>query len=255
MAISYRVKRVMSGLVLITFVVSCFLASIHLNVRMLKFLRAIPRSRWLSFAGGVSVAFVFVNILPSLSIGQVILQEEAAGITPRRFEKHAYLVALVGLLAFYGVERLVRTFRRRAREKRKGSPAAIYWIRTGSFALYNVIIGYLLLRREIAGFWSLALYSIALGLHFVVNDFGLWLDNRHLYQISGRWILALAILAGWTLSLITSVSDSLVAFLFAFLAGGIIMNVLNEEMPEERESSFWALVLGCATFVIFEFFG
>ena len=36
--------------------------------------------------------------------------------------------------------------------------------------------------------------------------------------------------------------------LFALLAGGVIMNVLKEELPEERESCFWALALGAAVY-------
>ena len=35
-----------------------------------------------------------------------------------------------------------------------------------------------------------------------------------------------------------------VAALFAFLAGGIVLNVLKEELPEERESHFSAFALG-----------
>ena len=36
------------------------------------------------------------------------------------------------------------------------------------------------------------------------------------------------------------------ALLFAFLAGGIVLNVLKEELPAERESRFSAFVLGAA---------
>lgn len=40
------------------------LALVHLLVGKLPFIDAVPRSRWLSIAGGVSVAYVFVHILP-----------------------------------------------------------------------------------------------------------------------------------------------------------------------------------------------
>ena len=36
--------------------------------------------------------------------------------------------------------------------------------------------------------------------------------------------------------------------LFALLAGGIILNVLKEELPEERKSRFWAFALGAGTY-------
>jgi zinc transporter ZupT len=46
------------------------------------------------------------------------------------------------------------------------------------------------------------------------------------------------------------VSEAALAVLFAFLAGGVIMNVLKEELPEERESRFWAFALGAALYSV-----
>ncbi|WP_226480697.1 universal stress protein [Natrinema amylolyticum] len=42
------------------------LALVHLFAGRLGFSGPIPRSRWLSFAGGVSVAYVFVHLLPEV---------------------------------------------------------------------------------------------------------------------------------------------------------------------------------------------
>ena len=38
--------------------------------------------------------------------------------------------------------------------------------------------------------------------------------------------------------------------LTAFLAGGVVMNVLKEELPEERESRAWAFALGTALYTM-----
>lgn len=38
------------------------------------------------------------------------------------------------------------------------------------------------------------------------------------------------------------------AAITAFLAGGIVLNVLKEELPEERESRFWAFALGATSY-------
>ena len=46
------------------------LGGIHLFGAKLRFLDETPRSRWLSAAGGVSVAYVFVHVLPELAEGQ-----------------------------------------------------------------------------------------------------------------------------------------------------------------------------------------
>ena len=50
------------------------------------------------------------------------------------------------------------------------------------------------------------------------------------------------------MGLLFEVSEAAIAVLFGFLAGGVIMNVLKEELPEERESRFWAFALGAAAY-------
>ena len=55
-------------------------------------------------------------------------------------------------------------------------------------------------------------------------------------------------LAGWAVGLLFDISEAALAVLFAFLAGGVVMNVLKEELPEERESRFWAFALGAALY-------
>jgi hypothetical protein len=89
-----------------------------------------------------------------------------------------------------------------------------------------------------------------MGLHFVVNDFGLRENHKHAYQKLGRWILAAAIIFGWAIGLKSELSPAAIALLFAFLAGGIILNVLKEELPEERQSRFWAFALGAGIYTV-----
>ena len=84
-----------------------------------------------------------------------------------------------------------------------------------------------------------------MGLHFLVNDYGLRHHHKRLYRI-GRWILAAAVLFGWAVGLGIEINELHVALLFAFLAGGIVLNVLKEELPAERESRFWAFAAGAA---------
>lgn len=46
----------------------------------------------------------------------------------------------------------------------------------------------------------------------------------------------------------TSVSESLISALFALPAGGIILNVVKEELPEERKSNFGAFGGGATVY-------
>ena len=229
------------------------LALVHLLAGHLRFLEGIPRSRWLSLAGGVSIAYIFIHVLPELAAAQKTLR--AAGGAPLAFlEHHAYLVGLTGLAVFYGLERAVKTAQGRqgktpnSDEGETTTGMGIFWLHIASFALYNALIGYLLLHREEQDRRGLLFFFTAMVFHFLVNDFGLRQDHKNTYKRYGRWILAAAILVGWSIGLMMEVGKAASALLFAFLAGGVILNVLKEELPEERQSRFLPFLLGAAVY-------
>jgi hypothetical protein len=227
------------------------LGAVHLVAGKIRFLRVIPRSRWLSASSGVSVAYVFVHILPDLAEGQRTLREVTGG--PTGFaEHHVYLLALLGMMIFYGLERLAKESRRARRADTADhddvTSPGVFWLHAGSFSLYNALIGYLLLHREVPGRQSLVLFGLAMATHFLVNDYGLREDHKWRYDRLGRWILAAAVLVGYATGLLVEVHRAAVAALFAFLAGGVVLNVLKEELPEERQSNFWAFAAGAAAY-------
>ncbi len=236
-----------------TVVVSVFaivvLVLVHLFSGKLRFLDGTPRSIWLSIAGGVSVAYVFVHLLPELGEAQETVVE-AVGDGLIFLESHVYLIALLGLAVFYGLERAANSSRERMRKAGEGdvTSTGVFWLHVSSFALYNAIIGYLLLHREAPGLEGLLFFSVAMALHFVVNDHGLREHHKGAYHRVGRWVLAAAIVAGWMLGLFTEISEVVLAVLIAFLAGGVVLNVLKEELPEERESRFWVFALGATLY-------
>ncbi|HET7321565.1 MAG TPA: hypothetical protein VFI96_03650 [Longimicrobiaceae bacterium] len=224
------------------------LAAVNVLGTRMRFIRYEPRSRWLSFAGGVSVAYVFVHLLPELAEGQRELNHfgTVLGVS----ERHVYLIALLGLAVFYGLERLTKTSKwareSQGEEDRAGN--GIFWIHMASFSVYNLLIGYLLLHRERNTLRSLTFFAVAMALHFLVNDFGLQEDHKEQFHRIGRWIVAAAVLAGWAVGVGTELSRSAIAVLIAFLAGGVILNVLKEEVPKEHKSRFWAFAAGLVVY-------
>lgn len=238
-----------SILAVLTFLLAAGFAIVHIHAGKLRSLHTIPRSRWLSAAGGVSVAYVFVHIFPELQKGQTAIEQLDHPIVSF-LEHHVYLLALFGFAAFYGLERIAIVSRQRNREEgqRDATSAGVFWLHISSFAIYNALIGYLLLHREEVGFLSLLSFFMAMALHFVVNDYGLREHHKNAYKRIGRWILAVAIFVGWVIGYVTEIHQAALAMLFAFLAGGVILNVLKEELPEERESRFWAFAVGTAIY-------
>ena len=218
------------------------LAIVHLTAGKLRFLRGMPRSRWLSIAGGVSVAYVFMHMLPELNESQAAMLGERAegGVWPL-----IYLLALSGLVIFYGLERLTLES---ASGENEETPVGIFWLHLGSFAIYNAIVGEAMTRRAEEGVQTLIIFFVAMTMHFVVNDYGLQERHEHRYSSRGRWLLATAVLVGWAVGAFFVLHEAIVFSLFAVLAGGIVLNVLKEELPEERQSRFIPFLLGATVF-------
>lgn len=247
------------------------LAAVHVATPALRFLGGTPRSAWLSIAGGVAVAYVFVHLLPELAAGQEhISRAIRAGhgsVTGERFaERHVYLIALAGLAAFYGLDKLAKRSRGQWLEGERASDdgdagastsgreqgiepgaatsPAVFWVHMASFGIYNALVGYLLMHREQPGLSSLAFFTVAMALHFLVSDFGLLEDHKAPYRRIGRWMLVAAVFAGVGVGAARDMAPAPLAVLVAFLAGGVMLNVLKEEVPSERRSRFWAFLLG-----------
>lgn len=237
-------------LILLSGLLAVGLALVHLLANQLRFLQSVPRNRWLSFGSGVSVAYVFVHVLPDLSEAQETVLKSLDTELLGFLEHHVYLVALLGLAVFYGLERAANLSRQQNRKTSNEDITSpeFFWLHIASFAGYNALIGYLLVHREVPGLIGLLLFAIAMALHFVVNDYGLREHHKKMYDHTGRWILAAAIIAGWAIGSGTKLSQAMVAVLFAFLAGSVVLNVLKEELPEDRDSQFWAFALGAGSY-------
>lgn len=229
---------------LLTFLFALGFAIIHWLSKYMTFLENVPRSRLLSVAGGISVAYVFLHLLPELSQYHRETESVREKGEALMMESEIYLCAMAGLAIFYGLQRMVSQSARK--HPGEGVNSAVFWLHMASFALYNALIGYLLIRGEEKGLRDLLFYFVAMAVHFISNDHGLRQAHEEIYDRKGRWVLSTAVIGGWIFGVLTELDKSVVSFLFAFLAGGVILNVMKEELPEERESNFWAFLLGLA---------
>lgn len=236
---------------LATFLALLPLWAAHVLGPSLRMLDHLPRSRWLSAAGGLSVAYVFVHILPELAAMEAHLTAATPESLPVQ-ELAIYALALAGLTAFYGLERLVLRHRPGPADpdRPQPPPRGVFLIHLGSFGLYNVLVGTLLVHREAPGLASLALYSTAMALHLLVVDRGLAAHHGRLYRRAGRWVLVAALGVGWGLGLAMPVPEAVLAGLFAVLAGATILNVMKEELPENRAARFGPFLAGAAAYAV-----
>lgn len=217
------------------------LAAVHPLVGRIE-LASSRRQRWLSAAGGATIAYVFVLVFPELSEAGLTVVETVPG----RRQVAVYLVSLVGFVLFYGVDTYV-VQRRREEPETSGT---VFRVHIGTFLLYNTLIGYLLLHQQTGGLSNQFFYGVAMALHFVVNDYGLREHHRDEYDRRGRWLLAAGVLVGVTIGAATEVHEGLVAVMFAFLAGGIVFNAIRGELPNPKVSRFGYFLAGAASYTV-----
>ena len=199
-----------------------FLAAIHLTAGSLQPVGGKRDHRWLSFAGGITVAYVFIHILPDLAEYQELWLERRPDRALSWFQHQIWVGALVGLVIAYALDHVSAR-----------SELTRFRLRLGSFALYNVIIGSYVARIEKPA--ALALATVALGAHFIVNDRHFRREDEARYLAGGRLVLAGAVALGGLLGRLLGLSELLVAPLYALLAGGIILHALDEEVPPEHQ--------------------
>lgn len=224
---------------------------IHFFSKYMKFAGRVPRSRFLSFEAGVAVSYVFVHLLPELSEYQEAVAEQVANPVLRYIENQIYIVAMGGLVLFYVIEQLVRKANHDQRMKDTEEPGSVvFWLQMASFFLYNAIIGYLLVRGEFSLPLGLLFYFLALGVHFVTNDWSLRRHHKEAYDKYGRTLLSLSPVIGWTAGVFAEISIVRLSVLQAFIAGGVILNVMKEELPEEQQSSITSFLGGVTGYTI-----
>ncbi len=223
------------------------LATLHIIGGRLRFLSYVPRSGWLSFAGGISVAYVFVHLLPELAAGARVVEQELGD--PIASQHVVWLIALTGMVAFYGLEVASRD----SPGKEGGGTAtgvAVYRLSMIVYGVYNAVIAYQLHERADEGGVSLTLFVSAMALHFLVNDFSLREHHKQRYETEGRWVLVGFVAAGALVGAVTDVLVVSIELTTALIAGGVVLNVMKEELPAQAESRFSAFLAGVVSYAL-----
>lgn len=213
-----------------------------------KYLRiSAPRHarRWLSAAAGASVAYVFVQALPEISEVQHVFTRVTIGRGLPFPELRVYTAALIGFLFFYGLENIVSRSRAPRRAQQEAASRSTYRLQLGGFAAYAGMIGYLMVHQRTL---PTLFYLIGMALHFLGVEHSFEREYGRIYDRSGRWLLAAAILAGGSAGIFTSMSEELLATLLGLNFGGVIINSMVMELPTKEDGRFWPFCLGAIAY-------
>jgi len=204
--------------------------------------RALVRDRrsLISFGAGMSIAYVFVYLMPELHGARRAFAESMS--IPLRYEGMAiYFIALVGFLVFYGLDHLRARLRETAESEQTG---LAFRFHIGGFAAYVWLMAYLLVHNLDATTESTVLYTVAITFHFLALDHELRNEYGAAYDRIGRFVLAGMSVFGWVMGLLFPLPLHVLSLLVAFISGAIIMNSTIMELPSEKDGRFIAFMIG-----------
>jgi hypothetical protein len=202
----------------------------------------------LSFGAGVSVAYVFIHLLPELEAARKVFTEITEHLSLPFPEYRVYFSVMIGFMFFYGIDYMVAWSRKGGGHKQqtekndKGGP--VFWFHIGGFALYVWLVTYLRVDSIEEGTVPLALYAFALGFHFLLVEHSLRREHAQSFERSGKYVLAIASPAGWVIGMTAALPKPMVITLLGFISGAIIMNTFIMELPKEKEGRFWPFLIG-----------
>jgi len=207
-------------------------------------LRSVIRDRRniVSFSAGMSIAYVFMRMMPELHGARELVLQSAPRLTPMPFEGIAiYFLALVGFLCFYGLDRLSPA---PSETREAASERGLLNGHVAGLAAYVGLMSYLLARDAGESVAATALYTLAFGGHFLALDHSLREGYGDAYQRNGRWLMAASCLVGWLVGVAFVLREFPLALLVAFISGGAIMTNTLMELSEGKDGRFLPFAVG-----------
>ena len=126
-----------------------------------------------------------------------------------------------------------------------------FWLHMGFFGIYNVIVGYLIPAKQLNfGIGETYLFTVAIGLHMLVNDVSLAIHHRKRYTMFGRWLLASGILVGYVVGFFWEIPAYGLALMNSFVGGSTILNTMKNELPESKSGNIVAFLVGAASYAL-----
>ena len=228
-----------SPVIILALIVSLVFVFVHLSSHRIYGFSKRYKKRILSFSGGVASAYVFLDLLPLIENADPHLHA-ILGNSPLItifLEKAIFGVAFIGFLVFFVLEYMALKSRgyqaqqtTRSLEETNAS-RNVFFLHIGLTAVVSLIICYSLRFEILTTGMGVAVYTIALSLHFFISDRSMEEHYGALYVKYGRYLLALMPLLGWSLSILFPERTSEAYVLLAFIAGAVLFNVIKDEVP------------------------
>lgn len=211
-----------------------------------------------SFGGGLAVAYVFLNILPEIEAAHEWLGDRVHLVTLVSFL--LFLVLEIWLIAKYEVS--VGTAKippvsggehAAPAASLEQEPSSVFWWHLSLSWLYTWMVVFAFPERTGEDLAFAIIATIAVGLHLIYKDYVLRSHYAEDFDSKGRYLLALAPLAGWLAHRIVNPSEVVFDLFIAVLAGILMQGVFREELPSRQSIRIRWMIGGAATYAALSF--
>lgn len=208
------------------------------------------KRRMLSFFSGITAAFVFLDLLPSLQQTNQNLAflnssgEDAVVI----YEDTIFLVVFVGFLLFFSLECIATggfKHAKTASDKKQNASKTVYFVHFALLVLLQFIISFSLLFQYQFSIIGGVLFTFAVSLHLIASDNALKETYPNMQGQNGRYLAAAIPIIGVVISIIFPEKILEASILLAFISGAILYQSIRSEIPTvNRKSSLALFMLG-----------
>lgn len=218
------------------------LTLVHYNAKHLRSYK-INTNQFTSFVSGMSIAYILLHLLPEV----INFQNEVANMFQLTLTNSMYLILatiLLGSGIFFILERGLQKAQLNRNLKETYGHKSTFWIHIGAYFMYNLIIGILLADQRFETNILALVYLIAIGIHLLTNNWVIRQDFKAQYDLYGRKIICGAVLLGWLLGTVFPIHLAVTGLLEAFVAGTIILNAVEDELPYSKGKGFTPFLTG-----------
>lgn len=207
--------------------VALVLGAAHIVAPRVKGLIKYPE-RQQAFGGGLSVAYVFLHLIPSLDASD-------SAVGPR-----IYFVALLGFVAFYGLDVVF--------QPPKHAHPTKYHAYLSTFFLYDGLLVFTLGLNLAPTPILTVVFALSLALDVLNTDLEMQDEYGERFVKRGRWVLLAGVALGYGLSLVRRPDPVVIDLVTAGLAGFMIFHTNNGVFPVSRNKKFPAFLAGVLAF-------
>lgn len=227
------------------------LVAVHLTAGYFDRWQGRGREIFLGAAGGVTVAYVVMQLLPSLSLSDQTIGSVARQFLPL-FERHGYFLAVIGIVVFYANANYIARSRARQRSSGRADRADRRAFITSMILMgaFNFMVAYSIADPNTPDVQPVVLFVLTLALFYFVADEFLHSNYEADYRRAGRWILSAALGVGWLLGLFLDIPAAALALVVAFFSGGILVTVLGHQLQPGATHKVWAFATGAVLFSV-----